>query len=263
MTGDEQHCHHMESIGNAAIFSPQPAGGADQADHRDQSSTQQPPRQLLLHGSLAGGKDDVLTLPSTARRPACQQDRRCFYTAEVLKQPRPRDLIHHSDQCRWPWRLATDALVMGGKLTDISESTMAKLNEILPGPWSHNNPIDTWETPAPNATPNHCRLPRQTPTAMVVGSTPQDMTGPDANLQELRKPPQLSNINRSSPVGWVVLMAAARRFNRAISAFPYPDTATQVFNTCNMPTTSRRFTKRRNFRSPTSRKKPTANTPPN
>jgi N-acetylmuramoyl-L-alanine amidase len=30
----------------------------------------------------------------------------------------------------------------GGKLTEISEQTMAELNEFLPSAWSHNNPID-------------------------------------------------------------------------------------------------------------------------
>ncbi len=39
--------------------------------------------------------------------------------------------------------LATDALIeQGGKLAPLSQSTMMRLNEILPATWSHANPID-------------------------------------------------------------------------------------------------------------------------
>ena len=39
--------------------------------------------------------------------------------------------------------LAADALIAeGGKLTELSPETIEQLNQVLPGTWSHDNPID-------------------------------------------------------------------------------------------------------------------------
>jgi acetyltransferase len=68
-----------------------------------------------------------------------------FSLAEVLaKQPRPKGPApDHSDQRGRAGRLAADALIEGGgELAPISPPIMDALNAFLPGPWSHNNPID-------------------------------------------------------------------------------------------------------------------------
>ena len=68
-----------------------------------------------------------------------------FEVSEILaKQPRPRGRkLSIVTNAGGPGVLATDALIGGGgELTDISEETMAALNEVLPAVWSHNNPID-------------------------------------------------------------------------------------------------------------------------
>jgi len=53
-----------------------------------------------------------------------------------------------------PAVLATDALLTaGGELAEPSAATIAQLDAFLPSHWSHQNPIDIWATPAPNAMP--------------------------------------------------------------------------------------------------------------
>lgn len=68
-----------------------------------------------------------------------------FNCSSILaKQPRPTGPnIAIVTNAGGPGVLATDALAeKGGKLADLSDETMEKLNEFLPSHWSHGNPID-------------------------------------------------------------------------------------------------------------------------
>jgi acetyltransferase len=101
-------------------------------------------------GSLAGS-DDVLD--AAFRRCGVLRIERIaevFYMAEVLaKQPRPAGPnLTILTNAGGPGVLATDALVLrGGKLTTLSEQTMAALNATLPPPSTSS------AMPAPNAMP--------------------------------------------------------------------------------------------------------------
>ncbi|MEM0467457.1 MAG: bifunctional acetate--CoA ligase family protein/GNAT family N-acetyltransferase [Candidatus Thermoplasmatota archaeon] len=68
-----------------------------------------------------------------------------FNCASILaKQPRPMGPnIAIITNAGGPGVLATDAIIeKGGKLAQLSEETMQKLNQVLPPTWSHGNPID-------------------------------------------------------------------------------------------------------------------------
>jgi acetyltransferase len=68
-----------------------------------------------------------------------------FYCSSILaKQPRPTGPnLAIITNAGGPGVLATDAIIEdGGKLAEISEETMTKLNQILPQYWSKGNPID-------------------------------------------------------------------------------------------------------------------------
>lgn len=68
-----------------------------------------------------------------------------FNCSSILaKQPRPRGPnLAIITNAGGPGVLATDAVVeQGGKLAELSEETLKKLNEFLPSHWSHGNPLD-------------------------------------------------------------------------------------------------------------------------
>ncbi len=86
--------------------------------------------------------------------------------------------------------LATDALIMGGgKLTEISEQTMAELNEFLPSAWSHNNPIDILGDASPELYAKTLEIAAKDKNAdgLLVILTPQDMTDPTRTAEQLRQ----------------------------------------------------------------------------
>ena len=68
-----------------------------------------------------------------------------FNCSSILaKQPRPTGPnLAIVTNAGGPGVLATDALIeLGGKLAELSEETMKKLNSFLPPHWSHANPVD-------------------------------------------------------------------------------------------------------------------------
>jgi len=68
-----------------------------------------------------------------------------FNCAQTLSmQPRPSgNRLAIVTNAGGPGVIATDHLVeRGGKLAQLGDETMKKLNEILPGAWSHSNPVD-------------------------------------------------------------------------------------------------------------------------
>lgn len=164
-----------------------------------------------------------------------------FNMAEVLaKQPRPQgDRLTIITNAGGPGVLATDALITsGGELADISEETMAALNEILPPHWSHNNPIDILGDADAERYQQVLDIAAndENSDGLLVILTPQAMTAPTQTAQLLKKMYGQSGTGvRSKPVlaswmGGADVAGGEEILNQSnIPTFPYPDTAARVF----------------------------------
>ncbi len=164
-----------------------------------------------------------------------------FNMAEVLaKQPRPQgDRLTIITNAGGPGVLATDALITsGGELANISEETMAALNEILPPHWSHNNPIDILGDADAERYQQVLDIAAndENSDGLLVILTPQAMTAPTQTAQLLKKMYGQSGTGvRSKPVlaswmGGADVAGGEEILNQSnIPTFPYPDTAARVF----------------------------------
>ena len=161
-----------------------------------------------------------------------------FYMSEVLaKQPLPKGpRLTIITNAGGPGVLATDALIQsGGQLTTLSEKTLIDLNSFLPGPWSHNNPIDILGDADPQRYAQTLQTVADDPDSdgLLVILTPQDMTDPTQTAEQLRAnyqvPPKKPVL--ASWMGGPDIAAGEAILSRAgIPTFPYPDTAARVFN---------------------------------
>ncbi len=160
-----------------------------------------------------------------------------FAMAETLsKQPRPRGPhLTIVTNAGGPGVLATDALITsGGKLTEISEATMAELNAFLPPAWSHNNPIDVLGDAEPERYARTLEIAGHDENAdgLLVILTPQDMTDPTRTAEALR--PYASIEGKPVLASWMggaSIAAGEDILNRAgISTFEYPDAAARAFS---------------------------------
>jgi acetyltransferase len=96
-----------------------------------------------------------------------------FEMAEVLaKQPRPKGpRLTIITNAGGPDVLATDALIEGGgKLAELSAETKESLNNLLPGSWSHGNPVDLLGDADPERYAKQSRLYARTKLAMACSS---------------------------------------------------------------------------------------------
>ena len=87
-----------------------------------------------------------------------------------------------------PGVMATDALAgLGGKLVKLSETTVRKLDKILPANWSHNNPVDVLGDASPLriAKTVEAVLDDEQVNAVLVIITPQALTDPEATARKL------------------------------------------------------------------------------
>lgn len=87
-----------------------------------------------------------------------------------------------------PGVMATDTLIsLGGKLVTLSDSTMDKLNELLPSFWSHGNPVDVVgdASPARISKATSIVVEDKSVDAVLVILTPQAMTNPTATATAL------------------------------------------------------------------------------
>lgn len=87
-----------------------------------------------------------------------------------------------------PGVMATDTLIsLGGKLVKLSDSTMQKLDELLPPYWSHNNPVDVVgdASPARISQATGIVLEDEGVDAVLVILTPQAMTNPTATAKAI------------------------------------------------------------------------------
>ena len=87
-----------------------------------------------------------------------------------------------------PGVMATDALIAAnGMLAELSDETMAKLNENLPAFWSHGNPVDVLGDARAKRVAKATQIVLGDPgvDAILVILTPQAMTNPDATAKEV------------------------------------------------------------------------------
>lgn len=201
-------------------------------------STEQGSAAASSHTGALTGSDEVLDA-AFRRSGILRVDRisDVFYMAEVLaKQPRPKgNRLTIVTNAGGPGVLATDSLIKGGgKLTDISEETMAELNEFLPSAWSHGNPIDILGDAEPERYAKALEIAARDPNSdgLMVILTPQDMTDPTATAEALRPYAEIEGKPvLASWMGGANITNGERILNRAgIPTFEYPDTAMRMFN---------------------------------
>jgi acetyltransferase len=134
-----------------------------------------------------------------------------------------------------PGVLATDALIGGGgALSEISPATMDALNGFLPGPWSHNNPIDIIGDAGPDryARALEVAASDQGSDGLLVILTPQAMTDPTATARELTRFARIEGkpVLASWMGGADVAEGAAILREAGIPTYDYPDDAVRMFN---------------------------------
>lgn len=89
-----------------------------------------------------------------------------------------------------PGVMATDTLIYsGGKLTELSKSTVEKLDNLLPDFWSHGNPVDVLgdATPGRFSEATKIVIEDEQVDAVLVILTPQAMTNPTETAREVVK----------------------------------------------------------------------------
>ena len=187
-------------------------------------------------GSLTGS-DEVLDA-AFSRSGVLRVDEisELFEMAEVLgKQPRPKGpRLTVLTNAGGPAVLATDALISnGGELAELSEETMDALNDFLPAPWSHGNPLDVLGDAGPERYAKALETAAGDPQSdgLLVILTPQDMTDPTATAESLapyaqstRKPVLASWMGGPAVVAGESILAGS-----GIPTFDYPDAAALAF----------------------------------
>jgi acetyltransferase len=160
-----------------------------------------------------------------------------FDMAEVLaKQPRPRGpKLAVVTNAGGPGVLATDMLIgNGGELAELSPQTLGALNQFLPAPWSHSNPIDILGDAGPERYAKAVEITTADSAndGLLVILTPQAMTDPAGTAQELTRFARLEGKPiLASWMGADIVAAGEDILNRAgIPTFKYPDRAARAFD---------------------------------
>ncbi len=160
-----------------------------------------------------------------------------FKMAEVLaKQPRPKGpRLTIVTNAGGPGALATDMLISnGGALAEVAPETMEALNKILPGPWSHGNPIDVLGDAGADRYAKTIELAANDPNSdgLLVVLTPQAMTECTATAEALKSFAKLEGKPiLASWMGGISVDAGKDVLNALnIPTFEYPDTAARAFN---------------------------------
>ncbi len=159
-----------------------------------------------------------------------------FDMAEVLgKQPRPKGpRLTILTNAGGPAVLATDSLVTGGgELAEVSPETMNALNDFLPAPWSHGNPVDVLGDADPERYARTLETAAGDPESdgLLVILTPQDMTDPTATAERLV--PYANSTRKPVLASWMggaeVAEGTSILNGSGIPTFDYPDTAARAF----------------------------------
>lgn len=135
-----------------------------------------------------------------------------------------------------PGVMATDSLISwGGKLVNLSEETMQKLNDYLPPFWSHGNPVDVLgdATPERFAQATEIVLEDRNVDAVLVLLTPQAMTAPTETAEAIVE--MAKKTSKTIMAGWLggaSMREGIQVFNRSgISNYPTPEQAIRAFMT--------------------------------
>ncbi|MBN2523014.1 MAG: bifunctional acetate--CoA ligase family protein/GNAT family N-acetyltransferase [Bacteroidales bacterium] len=135
-----------------------------------------------------------------------------------------------------PGVMATDSLISwGGKLVELSETTIQKLSENLPPFWSHGNPVDVLgdATPERFAKATEIVLEDKNVDAVLVLLTPQAMTAPTETAQAIAD--LVGKTSKTIMAAW--LGGASMREgmtvfnNTGIAAYSTPEQAILAFMT--------------------------------
>jgi acetyltransferase len=231
---------YMESIGNARSFL---SAARDVAQSKPiivikAGRTEAAAEAAASHTGTLTGSDAVLNA-AFRRSGVLRVDdiNDLFYMAEVLsKQPRPRGRnLTILTNAGGPGVLATDALIGGGgELTPISEEAMEEFDEILPGAWSHGNPVDILGDADPERYAESLEVAAgdEHSDGLLVVLTPQAMTEPTKTAEHLR--PYARDNDKPILASWMggdAVASGEKILNEAgLPTFAYPDTAARVFN---------------------------------
>ena len=200
--------------------------------------TEEAGRAASSHTGSLTGSDDVLE--AAFRRGGVLRVNNIsdlFDMAEVLaKQPRPKGprlaIITNAGGLGV---LATDALISsGGELANLSQESMAALNELLPPHWSHNNPIDILGDASPERYVGAVEIAAKDSNTdgVLVILTPQANTDPTRTAEQLKPLAKLDGKPiLASWMGGAEVATGETILNRSnIPTFQYPDTAVRAFN---------------------------------
>jgi acetyltransferase len=186
-------------------------------------------------GSLAGS-DEALTA-ALRRVGVLRVDTIAdlFSMTEVLaKQPRPMGpRLMIVTNAGGPGVIATDALIAnGGKLAEIGTETMAALNELLPAPWSRNNPVDILGDASAEIYAKAIEIVAKDPNSdgILVILTPQDMTDSTGTAEKLVP---FAHLEKPILASWMgadsVKKGDAILTQNGIPTFEFPDMACKTF----------------------------------
>lgn len=186
-------------------------------------------------GSLAGN-DEVLTA-ALRRVGVLRVDTIAdlFSMAEVLgKQPKPKGPhLTIITNAGGPGVIATDALIAhGGNLAAISPDAMKAYNELLPAPWSRNNPIDILGDASPDIYAKTVEIAANDPNSegILIILTPQDMTDPTTTAKKIKAFAYLDKPVLASWMGAETIREGDEILaDSGIPTFEFPDTACQTF----------------------------------
>lgn len=190
-------------------------------------------------GSLVG-RDDVLDA-AFERVGVTRVDEigDLFHMAAALaKQPRPRGpRLTVLTNAGGPGVLAADALLQnGGALAVLSPQTKSALDECLPAPWSHGNPVDVLGDADPERFARAFEIAAADPASdgVLVVLSPQAMTDPTGTAHQLvdRLGPVPSKTVLASWMGGAGVEEGRRLLSEAgVPTIPYPDAAARIFCT--------------------------------
>lgn len=199
--------------------------------------TEEASRAAASHTGSMTGSDEVLDT-AFRRTGVLRADRisDLFYFAEILgKQPLPKgNNLTIVTNAGGPGVLATDALIgNGGRLTELSEETVTKLDEVLPATWPRDNPVDIIGDAPPDRYAAALDIIKRDDESdgMLVILTPQAMTDPTKTAREII--PYTADSKKPIMVSWMggsEIEAGERLLGEAgLATFPYPDSAAKMF----------------------------------